>query len=86
MVIIPYQEKNEPSRFSSAYQFVEVVDRIFGDCVERLLLNFSVDEHCTYEDIYWPHVGATRSLHKAWVSSAMTQSRLLTIPAKTEHR
>lgn len=78
VVTIPYRYEKRAVRFRSAGHLVEVVDRVFGDCVERLVLNFWVDAHNDYEMLYWPHVGNTSALYHAYVLSPITSPRILT--------
>ncbi|KAF2451748.1 hypothetical protein P171DRAFT_426216 [Karstenula rhodostoma CBS 690.94] len=46
--------------FNSADHLVAIIDRIFGSCVENLVLNSWCHSAQTLERIYWPHIGRTR--------------------------
>jgi hypothetical protein len=51
-----------PVGFDSAEHLVDVVNRVFGSCVERIILNPWFDSINTLEQIYWPHTVQTQSL------------------------
>ncbi|KAF2791582.1 hypothetical protein K505DRAFT_388891 [Melanomma pulvis-pyrius CBS 109.77] len=48
--------------FGSAEHLVDIVSRVFGTCVERIVFNSWVESHYTLEEIYWPHTVQTVEL------------------------
>ncbi|KAF2798757.1 hypothetical protein K505DRAFT_414153 [Melanomma pulvis-pyrius CBS 109.77] len=46
--------------FKSAEHLVDVVSRVFGSCVERIILNFWANTNSDLREIYWPHTARTK--------------------------
>jgi hypothetical protein len=59
---------NEPPvslvQFASASHVVDVITRLFGSGVERLIFNIWADPQDCFDTIYWPHSEATEALKK----------------------
>jgi hypothetical protein len=55
-------KKDGPKGFKSAEHLVDVVHRVFGSCVERIILNSWFKSYSSLEEIYWPHTPQTRKL------------------------
>ncbi|KAF2691410.1 hypothetical protein K458DRAFT_381268 [Lentithecium fluviatile CBS 122367] len=62
MVTNAKRKVDGPVGFESAELLVDVVNRIFGSCVERIILNSWFDSIDTLEQIHWPHTIQTRKL------------------------
>jgi hypothetical protein len=48
-------KKDGPKGFDSAQHLVDVIDRVFGSCVERIILRSWFRNFNSLEEIYWPH-------------------------------
>jgi hypothetical protein len=56
-----------PAIFGSATDLVNMVSRVFGTCVERIVFNPWSESHHSLEEMYWPHTVQTVEL--GWLSS-----------------
>ena len=56
-----------PPGFDSTTHLVDVVSRVFGNCIERIVLNTWFHCSCSLEEIYWPHTRKTRKHKKRYV-------------------
>jgi hypothetical protein len=64
MVTNAARKVDGPVSFDSAEHLVDVVNRVFGNCVERIILNPWFDSIDSLEQIYWPHTAQTRKLKR----------------------
>ncbi|KAF2786047.1 hypothetical protein K505DRAFT_422672 [Melanomma pulvis-pyrius CBS 109.77] len=55
MITNANDKKDGPKGFDSAEHLVDVVDRVFGSCVERIILSSWFRNFNSLEEIYWPH-------------------------------
>jgi hypothetical protein len=55
MVTNAYDRKFGPKGFDSANHLIDVVDRVFGSCVERIISSSWLRNFNSLEEIYWPH-------------------------------
>jgi hypothetical protein len=58
-VTTEWDEYDDPAIFGSAENFVDIISRIFGPCVERIVFNSWFESHHTLEEMYWPHTVQT---------------------------
>ncbi|PSN70698.1 hypothetical protein BS50DRAFT_570223 [Corynespora cassiicola Philippines] len=65
MVLSANRESEGPPGFTSAKHLVNVVSRVFGGGVQRIVLHGYYDSYNHLEDIYWPHTRHTRRLKYA---------------------
>lgn len=54
-IITAYNEEDRPKGFSSAEYLVDIVHRVFGDGVERIVLKSWFESMNSLAEIYWPH-------------------------------
>jgi hypothetical protein len=62
MVTNAHKKKDGPKGFHSAEHLVDVINRVFGSCVERIILSSWFMTFESLEEIYWPHTAETRKL------------------------
>lgn len=62
MVTYAARKIDGPVGFDSAEHLVDVVNRVFGSCVERIILNPWFDTLDSLEQTYWPHTIQTQKL------------------------
>jgi hypothetical protein len=60
------ENDGRPPIFESAEHLVDIISRVFGTCVERLVFNSVFESHRTLEEMYWPHNVQTVEL--GWLS------------------
>jgi hypothetical protein len=51
--------------YRSAEHLIEAVSRLFGSCVEHIVLNFWADHNAEIQGIFWSHTLPTRKAKKA---------------------
>jgi hypothetical protein len=67
MITNAYDKVNGPKGFDSAEHLVDVVVRVFGSCVERIILNSWFRSMNSLEEIYWPHSAQMKDMDLLYV-------------------
>ena len=67
MITNAYDREFGPKRFDSAEHLVDVVARVFGSGVERIILSSWLRNFNSLEEIYWPHSAQVLQLRDMWV-------------------
>ncbi|KAJ4289066.1 hypothetical protein N0V90_011408 [Kalmusia sp. IMI 367209] len=62
MVSNAYRNYHGPKGFKSAEHLVDILHRVFGSGVERIIFNSQVESMNTMEEIYWPNTAKMESL------------------------
>ncbi|KAF2712259.1 hypothetical protein K504DRAFT_464342 [Pleomassaria siparia CBS 279.74] len=55
MITNAKNKKDGPKGFNSGEHLVDIVNRVFGSCVERIILNSWFKSSNTLEEFFWPH-------------------------------
>lgn len=66
MIVSAYDKKDGPKGFDSARQLVDIVHRVFGDCVEHIVLNSWFRSMNSLAEIYWPHTARMLELDRMY--------------------
>jgi hypothetical protein len=82
MVTSAYSNTVGPEGFDSAEHLVDVVNRVFGSCIERIIFNTWFREFHSLEYLYWPHTVQTGKLEDMYVS-VITRLYMLTYKQET---
>jgi hypothetical protein len=62
MVTNATYEEDGPKGFDSGEHLVDVVHRVFGSCVERIILSGWLRNFASLEEIFWPHTAQIQEL------------------------
>ena len=67
MVTSAFREEDGPKGFDSAEHLIDVVYRVFGNCVKRIILSAWFESFNSLAEIYWPHTAEIMGLQHAYV-------------------
>ena len=62
MITCAHKHKDMPKGFDSAEHLIDVVHRVFGNCIKRIIFSAWFRNIDSLEEIYWPHTAETLKL------------------------